>query len=318
MSAYQSAERHPVIPFLQLLMLILGGTLLFTCLAIVAGFLFYGAGDMTQFQELLRSVGDNQSGLLKFIQMASSIGTFIVPALLFAKMQSTNTAEYLQADRPPSAPLMLVSIALMFSIVPLIEWTITINQHMHLPEFLDGVETWMRKKEDELEILTKQLLMMTSFSDLLINLLMIAVLPAIGEELIFRGCFQKIFSRWANSYHWGIWLAAILFSAIHVQFYGFLPRMLLGALFGYLFVWGRSIWLPIVAHFINNATTVIAAFIYQIKGKSLDTLDEPSPYGWPVYVLSAALTGYLLWFLYHKQYIVFNEDGSVDDGRGLD
>ena len=90
---------------------------------------------------------------------------------------------------------------------------------------------------------------------------MIAIIPAIGEELLFRGVIQRIFTRWTRSNHWGIWIAAILFSALHMQFYGFVPRMLLGVLFGYLLVWSGSMWLPIIAHFLNNALAVIAMYM---------------------------------------------------------
>jgi membrane protease YdiL (CAAX protease family) len=90
---------------------------------------------------------------------------------------------------------------------------------------------------------------------------MIAVLPAVGEELLFRGVIQKLFSKITRSHHWGIWISAILFSALHLQFYGFIPRLLLGAMFGYLLVWSGSLWLPILAHFINNAAAVTALFM---------------------------------------------------------
>jgi membrane protease YdiL (CAAX protease family) len=189
----------------------------------------------------------------------------------------------------------------MFSSGPLVEWTFALNKQMVLPEFLQGLQEWMQNKEEELNRITKQLLRMNNSADLLVNLVMIAALPAIGEELIFRGCFQNIFSRWTGSYHWGIWLAAILFSTIHVQFYGFIPRMLLGALFGYLFYWGRSIWLPILAHFVNNAAAVITAYVYQRRGQSLDKLDETEPGNWAVYLMSIATTVALLWFIHSKQ-----------------
>jgi membrane protease YdiL (CAAX protease family) len=90
---------------------------------------------------------------------------------------------------------------------------------------------------------------------------MIAFLPSIGEELLFRGVIQRIFTNWTRNYHWGIWISALLFSALHMQFYGFIPRMFLGVLFGYLLVWSGSMWLPIIAHFINNAVAVVAMYL---------------------------------------------------------
>jgi len=141
---------------------------------------------------------------------------------------------------------------------------------------------------------------MKNTPDLLINLLMIAILPAIGEELIFRGCFQNIFTRWTGNYHWGIWLAAILFSAIHMQFYGFIPRMLLGAMFGYMLVWGRSMWLPILAHLVNNGGAVITAYVLQLKGQPLDNFEEVQPTTWPIYFLSTIMTVALLSYMYYN------------------
>lgn len=91
-------------------------------------------------------------------------------------------------------------------------------------------------------------------------MLLIALVPAIGEELLFRGVFQRLFTEWFRNIHWGIWISAILFSAIHFQFFGFLPRLFLGVIFGYLLELTSSMWVPIVAHFVNNLTGVIIAF----------------------------------------------------------
>jgi membrane protease YdiL (CAAX protease family) len=123
----------------------------------------------------------------------------------------------------------------------------------------------MKNAEENAEMLTKAFLKVDSVGGLFFNLFMVALLPAVGEELLFRGVIQRILTRWTRSYHWGIWIAAILFSALHMQFYGFVPRMLLGVLFGYLLVWSGSMWLPVLAHFINNAIAVIAYYFVDKK-----------------------------------------------------
>jgi hypothetical protein len=189
---------------------------------------------------------------------------------------------------------------MMITATPFIEWSVMINEGMKLPPFLQGLENWMRLKEEELAELTKNILVMKSIIALLINLLIIAVIPALGEEFTFRGCVQKIFTLWTKNYHIGIWIAAIIFSTIHFQFYGFLPRMLLGALFGYIFVWSGSIWAPVAAHFYNNASAVIAAFALQKQGKSLDSLSKPEDFKWYVILISIVLTSLLLWQLYNQ------------------
>ncbi len=299
MPSGQLTERHPFMSLLQLLLLVLGGTLLFTCLAFVIGIMIYGFEGMVKFQESLNGSSSEGLGFLKLVQIGSTIGTFIVPAFIFAKFQG-GIDSYLHLDKRVSWILVLTSIGLMFSSGYLIEWTISMNKQMHLPEFLKGIEGWMQEQEDQLAKLTKQLLIMNNTTDLMINLLMIAILPAIGEELIFRGCFQNIFTRWTGSYHWGIWLAAILFSAIHMQFYGFIPRMLLGALFGYMLVWGRSMWLPIIAHLVNNGGAVITAYMMQLKGESLDDFEKVDPATWPVYLVSVIITVTLLGYMYYN------------------
>ena len=115
----------------------------------------------------------------------------------------------------------------------------------------------MRQWEELAEQLTQTLLSSDRIDILLANLFVVAILAALTEECFFRGTLQRILSRFHAKPHVVIWTAAILFSAFHLQFYGFFPRMLLGAYFGYLLLWSRSIWLPIFAHFINNAIAVI-------------------------------------------------------------
>ena len=137
-----------------------------------------------------------------------------------------------------------------------------LNGNMQLPEILKGVEEWMRSSEDRAAELTKAFLQMDNLNDLLYNLFLIAVLPAIGEELIFRGIIQRSINESNKNYHWGVWISAILFSALHMQFYGFIPRLFLGAFFGYLYVWTKTLWAPIFAHFLNNGMAVLLTYIY--------------------------------------------------------
>ncbi len=103
----------------------------------------------------------------------------------------------------------------------------------------------------------KSYLAVKSIWGLLFNLFMVALIPAVGEEFLFRGTLQRIFSEWLRSEHLAVWTTAVLFSLMHYQFLGFMPRILLGALFGYLFLWTGNIWVPVLAHFVNNAVAVV-------------------------------------------------------------
>ena len=311
MPNYPQEERSPYISFIYLLLLALAGAVFFTLIAYIIGILIYGTHVIGDSQDVL--AGNNSTGLgfLKMVQIASTIGTFIVPAAVFGAIQSKYPLKYLKLSTPLRSVFILLGIGVMVSSGPLLELTVRLNKTMELPEFLSGLENWMRNQEATLEKLTIQLLQTNDFVDLLLNIVMIAILPAVGEELLFRGCLQKIIISKSNNYHLGIWIAAFVFSAIHMQFYGFLPRMLLGGLFGYLLVWSNSIWVPILAHFINNATTVIYAYVYERKGKNLVEIVNESSYEGNVllYFFSFLFTALLLWLFYNKS-LEINKDAK--------
>jgi membrane protease YdiL (CAAX protease family) len=136
-----------------------------------------------------------------------------------------------------------------------------INSMMDFPAGLSGVEAWMTEKEQEADLMIKSLIAAGSFGIMLLNLFTLALMPAIAEEFLFRGVFQRIFTRLFRSGHLAIWLTAFIFSAIHLQFFGFLPRFVLGLVFGYLFFWSGTLWLPVTAHFVNNAFPVIFSYL---------------------------------------------------------
>ena len=200
---------------------------------------------------------------LKYLQTIQAIGLFIIPAFIIAYLFDKNSSEYLKLRTTPNALSIGLCIFILLSAIPIINALAMWNQSMHFPEWLSGIENWMLDKEESAQELTESFLVMNSVGSLVFNLIMIALLPAIGEELIFRGIFQRIFAEWTKNIHLGILLAAILFSAMHFQFYGFLPRMILGILLGYLFYWSKSIWVPIVGHFVNNGVAVISYYFFK-------------------------------------------------------
>ncbi len=294
---YKLPENHPIVSLIYLLLLVFAGTVLFFIITIGIGTMQYGPSIMQQIPDILAGNSPSQINFIKIFQMLSSIGTFIIPCFLLALIEKRRT-QYFNFSLPTPKRLLPLSVAVMLVSLPLLELSILINLKMQLPDFLSGLESWMKEKELEMENLTKLLITTTTYSGLALNLLMIAVLPAIGEELLFRGALQNIFTRWAKNPHLGIWIAAILFSAIHVQFYGFLPRMLMGALFGYLYYWGKSIWLPILAHFVNNAYATISAFIILRQGKSIDEITEATSSSWIIYLLGFIGTAVIIHYFW--------------------
>lgn len=198
---------------------------------------------------------------LKYFQAFTSIGIFIVPSFAIAYLLSKNPLDYLSFNKKNNAAVYFIVTGLVIFAIPLINWLAYWNAQMTFPESLSWLEQFMRRSEDNAEQLTKLFVQAENIQALLLNIFIIAVIPAIGEELLFRGIFQKLFTAWTDNKLLGIWLAAFLFSAIHIQFYGFIPRLMLGALFGYILIWTGNMYLPILAHFINNAFAVIAYYM---------------------------------------------------------
>lgn len=244
----------------------------------------------------IRAPGDWYA--LMGLQAINHLGTFLLPALAYWYWIEHRTFGQFSA-RPLSAVANVGLVALIVvSFMPfdglIIEW----NRNLHLPPTLAPVEQWIRGKEKDLEGVTKYLTTFRTTGQLLVALLVIAVIPAVGEETLFRGILQRNLTYWTGSAHVGIWLAAALFSAIHVQFLGFFPRMLLGALFGYLYVWSGSLWVPIFAHFVNNGFTVLMVYLYQHKVTSLN-VDSTESVPLAGVLVSVALTAGLS-FLFRR------------------
>jgi len=218
--------------------------------------------DMAGILALLSQSGNPKAlNLLRYFQVTQSIGLFIIPPLLIGFLYERSAWTYLCAKHTGNTGLYLVVLLLMFVSLPFINWIIDLNQMMKLPAFMKGVEDWMKSAEEQANKLTETFLAGRSFTNFLFNLFMIAVLPAVGEEFMFRGLLQKLFSGIFKNAHIAIIFTGFLFGAMHMQFYGILPRMLLGMIFGYLFYWSGSIWLPVFAHFVNNSAAVIISYL---------------------------------------------------------
>jgi membrane protease YdiL (CAAX protease family) len=208
---------------------------------------------------------------VKRMQLIQSLVLFVGGPFLLAFLWSDKPVIYLQL-KTKSKPSLYVLVAItMIAAIPFINLLTELNRQISLPEALAPIENWMRATELQLEEVTLRMLNVHAVSDLIFNLLLIAVLAGLGEELFFRGILQKIFSEWRNAVL-AIWLAAFIFSAIHLQFYGFFPRMLLGAFFGYLLFWSGNLWLPILAHTINNGIAVLFYYL-KFNGVQMPDLD---------------------------------------------
>ena len=255
------------------------------------------------FSDLSSSLSDysipKSVNALKFLQLFTSVGLFIVPPLLFAYF----TGFQLQLSQKINRQTVLLAIAIMLIANPFVSYLMQWNQSLVLPDFLETVQRWMEVSEQKAMQLTEAFLAMNSMGDLFINLFLIALIPAIGEELLFRGVLQQLFAKWTGKIHLAIFISAFLFSAIHMQFFGFLPRLVLGLILGYMFYWSKNLWLPILAHFTNNALAILFTYHFVADKVQIDFLNEEIPVNFSGAFISFLAVALLMYLLYKKSII---------------
>ncbi len=195
---------------------------------------------------------------------------------------------------------VIMVVAFMFANSFLIDW----NAHLHFPAEMKGFETWARSKENELKVMTDFLTEFNSTGDFILGFVVIVLIPAFGEELLFRGIIQDKLENLLKNGHAAVWISAILFSAFHFQFFGFVPRIMLGVLFGYMYYWSRSLWYPVMAHFINNGFILVMMYLYDLRITNINVENEQA-YSWTT-TLIYALLGFLILFYFRRYFIQRN------------
>lgn len=241
-------------------------------------------------------VGNPQeTSSLKWFQFWQTLTVFILPVLLSVYLWSEKPIEWLHLSQGVNWKTALTAISVMVLAVPAINLLSHLNQQLALPEFLRPLEIWMQEREQDAQVLTERFLDVDGYGGLMTVVGLMALLPAIGEELTFRGMLQGLFSPKYKTA--AIWIAAAIFSFIHFQFYGFVPRMLMGALFGYMLVWTGSLWVPILMHFTNNAMAVIGYYVTHHYAMDSEWMDEfGSGSTWYVGVASLAIVTTICYF----------------------
>lgn len=189
------------------------------------------------------------------------IFAFILPAVVAMALFYLRPLHVMGLDRMPSLKALAVVVVFYLVSLPAMNWLVDFNGSMVLPSWMSGVEEAMRQAEDMAADATKQILDINTIPQLLFCLFVVGLMAGLSEEMLFRGAMQRTMQDSRLGAHTAIWVTAIVFSAFHMQFFGFLPRMLLGAWLGYLFVWTRSLWVPIIAHTLNNSTVVVMSYL---------------------------------------------------------
>lgn len=211
--------------------------------------------------------------LMKMAQVVSVIFIFVAPAVLFAIFCTKAGIRYLGILTKPAFNITVIAAVGMVVALPLINGLAELNQHMQLPASLHSIEEWMKQSEENAKLITEAFMQGTDTHTLFMNLFVVAFMAAIGEELFFRGMLQTVLIECFKNKHVSVWIGAILFSAFHMQFYGFVPRMFMGAYLGYLFLWSGSLWPGIIAHFMNNGLAVFVSWKIN-RGEISDGLDK--------------------------------------------
>lgn len=223
-------------------------------------------------------------------------GALVLPLLIGQSIPA-----YFAPRRLGGAWKLLAAGLLILVLVPALSVVIAWNAGVHFPAWAHGFEQWARAKEDQAQVLTRFLTTFSSPGRLLVGLLVVAVTPAIAEELLFRGVLQRNLVRGLGSRHLGVWLAAALFSAVHLEFFGFVPRLLLGLVLGYLYEWSGNILVSMAAHFTQNAFQLVLLYLAQTKHLPISlNPDSTDALPWPTVLLSAALSVGLLVVLHRR------------------
>ncbi len=280
MTNFDTSSSQTNLPFISKIMILVGLTLVFMAIGSVIGlFLFMQITGMpfeqlVDFQKHLNDYPNTYNGVM-ILQTFSTPIPFIAASFFFwviIEKQAINSFSFQEVNPSVFVLVALLVIVFMFFDALIIEW----NQGIVFPESLKDIEKWMKKSEESAGELTKFLTDFKNPAQFVVAMIVVAVLAGISEELLFRGVLQNITLRAFGNPHFAIWFAAFVFSFIHMQFYGFFPRMLLGALFGYLYYWTKNIWVPIFAHFVNNGFTLLMAYLYSTKAVEINIEDTKS------------------------------------------
>lgn len=276
--------------------------------AAIASLLVQGLGQwvgmdyMETVQNLTADTIHSEKNFVKIALCISHLFTFILPSITFLMIvYKKDRLRSMQLNSPPKLWTSLQGGLLLLVAFPIIQLIFTWNQALPLPQ-------WAIDQENLINQTIENLLVVNAPSELLFNLFTIAFLPAIGEELLFRGIVQQYLEKGCKNHHLAIWGTAFIFSFIHFQFQGFLPRVLLGGLLGYLFVWSRNLWVPIIAHFIYNGGQILLQYAHQRGMLGLD-LNEIEIVPFWLAGISLLGTGILGYFLYQKRNLTANPLG---------
>jgi CAAX protease family protein len=261
-----------------------GSMLLYTLLIVVASWIVFQFISLfagiwifnVDFETALSSINHLEDpkiiAYLKFVQSITSVGMFIVSSWVVAWSLSTDPIKFMGLDFWPGFFMTFLVIILTLFTLPMNNYLTYFNNQLELPKALSGLQEYFVSKEAQMENVMNGFLSVQTFWGLLMNIIIIGLIPAVGEEFLFRGLIQKFLVKGLKRVHLAVLLTAFVFALFHFQFLSILPRFVLGIILGYLYIWSGSLWMPILMHFINNSLAVVY-FHFYLSGKTGDTLE---------------------------------------------
>lgn len=270
---------------LFLVLMIFIGSILFSVVGVFIATLLYGQSAIVVLTQL--SIDVHNIGAIKVIQVFQSLGMFVIPGFLALLLFTARPSELFRIHRR-LLPFFFLALLTMVAALPGINFLGSVNELVPLP-------VWMVEMEKQAQTITEAFLAVDTFGGVLFNLFMIALLPAVGEELVFRGMLQRWFIQLSGNRTIGVVVTAFLFSAIHMQFAGFLPRFALGVILGCLFLHTGNILVPMAAHFFNNALVLVTYVLMSEESRNMLEGYGKLPRGWIMGVASIALVVFLLY-----------------------
>lgn len=303
------SDRPPLTSLLRifLLVIVVGWIFLGQTLGFLAASLWY-EGDLIEAIKHPVNHPDVRGAILLMQGVGSAIGLIFVPWYYLKFSENRPITLLFKNERQWMLLSFLVAVAvagLAITISPVVEW----NASVEMPEWMGAFETWARESESAAEAIIKTITSNLTPITFAFTFIVVAVLPGLGEELVFRGLIQTELVRALKNPHVAIWVSAAIFSAVHLQFFGFFPRLLIGAFMGYLYFWSGNLWIAVLAHFINNGLQVVGLYTTQLGLTSFDVETTESA---PLPLVGAALVGTAFLLYYLKGYFASRSTPSSD------
>ncbi|MFN4084134.1 MAG: lysostaphin resistance A-like protein [Bacteroidia bacterium] len=291
--------------FVSRLLIMAGMVLVFAGLSSLAGYLIakpFGI-DITKLNIYVQSpeVYPREMVFIKIFQIIASIGTFVVPAFLFPRAIAKYPPYFLNLKKPTGLYAFFLAFLAIALALPFVSNIYELNKNITFPAQWADIETYLRQLEENTEQITNSFTATNTFSELLLNIFVISIIPAFAEEIFFRGCLQNFVKMVFYNIHIAVLFSAIIFSGFHGQFFGFLPRVALGVVLGYLFAYSNNIWVPVFGHFINNFFALLSVYLYK-KYPHWEML--ANDYTFPVWVvvISTVLCIAIIYMLSHLRF----------------